>query len=40
VLLAQDHDDQDVGDEGDEQDDGHDVAVDRNRNLCENKAIF
>ena len=33
MLLAEDHDDEDVGDEGDGQDRGHDVPVDWNRNL-------
>ena len=41
MLLAQHHDDQDVGDEGDEQDDRHDVAVDWNSHFCfEKKSIF
>ena len=34
MLLAEDHDDEDVSDEGHQQDDRHDVAIDGNRNLC------
>jgi hypothetical protein len=33
VLLAEDHDDEDVGDECDRQDGGHDIPVDGNGNF-------